>query len=80
MIESWSRFRVAGPFASERDGIVVYRVKDRMSSDYLRDAAGQVMHYSPLGAAVSLAAELNRVDEAKLAEMFPERLERVSFA
>jgi hypothetical protein len=76
----WLRFRVAGPFASEREGHVVYRVKDRMSSDYLRDAAGEIMHYSPLGAARDVAQKLNREDEEKLAEMFPERLERVSFA
>lgn len=79
MIESWERFKVTGPLGSEREGFVVYRIKDRMSGDYIRDAAGQIMHYSPLAGAREVAANFNARHERLSLSVFPERRERVSF-
>jgi hypothetical protein len=80
MLDSWQRFKVTGPFPSEREGMVVFRIKDGMSGGYMRDAARQIMHYSPLSSAHEVADALNAEHEQRMTEVFgPERGERVSF-
>jgi hypothetical protein len=81
MIESWKRFKVIGPFPSERAGFVVFRIKDVMSGDWERDMAGEIMSYSPLSAANAVADALNAGQDEREASVFgPERREHVSFA
>lgn len=62
---SWDRFKVIGPFPGCRDGHVVFRIKDLMSGDWERDAAGEIMGFSPLSAAIETRDAMNRDAERK---------------
>lgn len=62
---SWDRFKLIGPFPGYRDGHVVYRIRDTMSADYVRDAADQIMSFSPLSAAIETRDAMNREAERK---------------
>lgn len=61
----WTRFRIEGPFPSERAGHVVYRIRDTMSGDWERDAAGEIMSFSPLAGAIETRDAMNREAERK---------------
>lgn len=81
MIEGWKRYRVVGPFPSEREGFITFRIRDVMSGDCVRDMAGEIMNHSPLSAAQSVADALSAEHDQRMTEAFgPERRERVSFA